>query len=355
MDTPTLKRHLRQFGLSEKEVDTYLTILEHGGAKASDVADAAGVSKRYVYSVSEELEERGFVEVDDHVVPTIVRANPPGEVLARLQEDLTSMGPALEERYSAAEPTGEQFEVVKSRVTVLKRIRQHIEGADAEVVLSIPQARLDGVRDALAGAVSRGVLVVLVVSTADPDSDLDLDGVASVARVWREPMPSMVTADQASGLVAPTEMITRAASDRQAIVFTQPQLGPVIVGSFFGNYWPNATEAYHADPDALPKTYDGFRQAVLQATLHRHGGTELEATVEGRLLAGADATDADDEPVELRGRVVETRQGLVEPFSNDFPVENTLVVEADGRTYSVGGAGAFVEDVEAERVTLHAA
>jgi len=76
MEDSSLIDRLERLGLSEKEIDTYLSILEHGEAKASTIADDAGVSKRYVYSVSEKLEDRGFVEVNDHAVPTLIRANP---------------------------------------------------------------------------------------------------------------------------------------------------------------------------------------------------------------------------------------------------------------------------------------
>jgi len=93
MDDRTLNDLLRRFGLSDKEVDTYLSLLAHGEAKASTVADAAGVSKRYVYSVSESLAERGFVEVNDHVVPTTIRANPPDEVINRLRSDVDAIRP----------------------------------------------------------------------------------------------------------------------------------------------------------------------------------------------------------------------------------------------------------------------
>jgi sugar-specific transcriptional regulator TrmB len=338
MDTPALKQRLRQFGLSAKEIDTYLAILEFGSATASDVADAAGVSKRYVYSASEELAERGFVTVDDHVVPTTIRANAPEEVVSRLQEELTAVGPALEERFTRAEPTTDQFEVLKSRATVLKRIRQQIDAAEEEVICAVPEQRFDEVADALADAVARGVLVVLVIS--DTASGLDVAGHATVARTWREPMPSIVTADFAAGLVAPTEMITRSAGDTQAIAFTQRQLGPVIVGSFFGNYWPNATEATVAPPDELPREYRSFRHAVLQATLHHRAGTSPNARLQGRFL------DGDEAAAHIAGRVVETRQGLIEPVTNDFPVENALVIETADGVVSVGGPGAFVEDVE---------
>lgn len=342
MDERTLADLLRRFGLSDKEVDTYLTLLEHGEAKASTIADAAGVSKRYVYSVSEALEERGFVEVNDHVVPTTIRAVPPEDVIRRLRSDVESMQPGLQERYAEAEPTAEQFEVVKSRVTVLKRIRGLIDAADSEVTLSIPLEHLDEVETELREAVDRGVLVLLIVTGED---DLpDLEGVASAVRVWREPMPTMVTVDQSVGAVAPAEMLLRSNSDRQAIVFAQEQLGPVLVGSFFGNYWPAAEEVATADPADLPVSYENFRHAVFQATLHIRADTPLRAAVEGLFT--------DDGAAAIEGRVVETRQGMMTPANNEFPVQHSLVVETEDGEVTVGGPGAFVEDVEAERVTL---
>jgi len=100
------------------------------------------VSKRYVYSVSESLAERGFVEVNDHVVPTTIRANPPDEVINRLRSDVDAIRPGLEERFSRVERQTEQFEVIKSRVTVIKRIRSLLADADSEVTLSIAAGHL---------------------------------------------------------------------------------------------------------------------------------------------------------------------------------------------------------------------
>ena len=345
MDERTLTDLLRRFGLSEKEVATYLTVLEHGEAKASTVAEDAGVSKRYVYSVSESLADRGFVEVNDHAVPTTIRANPPEEVIERLRGDVESIRPGLTERYSRAERRTEQFEVVKSRATVLKRIRSLVANAEREVILSIPAAHLPDLRDALADAVDRGVLVLLIVS--DAGSTPDVAGIASVARSWSAGMPTLLTVDSAVGVVAPPEMVRRADSDRQAIVFAQEQLAPVISGSFLGNYWPAAEEVAIADPEPLPAEYDDFRKAVLQTTLHLRAGTPLRATVGGRI------TD-DDAPVELTGEVVDVDQGMVEPASNEFPVQHSLVVETEDGRVSVGGPGAFVEDVEADLVRLEA-
>ncbi len=339
---------LKRFGLSDKEVDTYLTLLEHGEAKASTVAEAAGVSKRYVYSASEELEARGFVTVNDHVTPTTIRANPPGEVADRLANDAQSMRPALEARFSRAETATEPFEVVKSRVTVVKRIRRAIDEASEEVTLSFPLDRLDEVADELRDAVDRGVLVLLLLTGVDgPAADLTqwFPGVATAARTWGQPMPSMLTVDGRTGVVAPAEMVARTNSGTQAIVFSQQQLGPVIVGSFLGNYWPAAAEAVMTDPAPLPASYTNFRHAVLHSELHRRSSDAVVAHVSGRW------TDSGD-PVDATGEVVDVSQGLVTPANNEFPVQHSLTIEANGERVTVGGKGAFVEDIEADRVTL---
>jgi sugar-specific transcriptional regulator TrmB len=348
MDDRTLTDLLRRFGLSDKEVDTYLSLLEHGEAKASTVADAAGVSKRYVYSVSESLEQRGFVEVNDHVVPTTIRANPPEEVIERLRSDVDAMRPGLAERYSRVERHAEQFEVIKSRVTVVKRVRSLLRDAESEVTLSLTAGQIPEISEELTDAVERGVLVLLVVSDADADLDGDdpaLAGVANVVRAWSEAMPTLLTVDSRAGVVAPPELLRRSTTDRQAIAFAQEQLAPVIVGSFLGNYWPAATELAVAEPAPLPAEYADFRHAVLQATLRLRAGDPPRVTVAGRFTDSGEA-------VELTGRVVDTKQGMVEPTTNEFPVEHSLVVETDDGDVTVGGQGAFVEDVEADLARL---
>jgi hypothetical protein len=192
--------------------------------------------------------------------------------------------------------------------------------------------------------------VLLIVSDADEAADVEagLDGVASVVRTWGEAMPTLLTVDSAAGVVVPPELLRRSNTDRQAIHFSQEQLAPVIVGSFLGNYWPAANEVATAPPAPLPAEYANFRHTVLQATLRLRAGETPRVTVGGRW------TD-DDESVEVSGRVVEVRQGMVEPTTNEFPVEHSLVVETDdGETVTVGGQGAFVEDVEADLVRIEA-
>ena len=351
MDESTLVENLRQLGLSEKEIDTYLTILEHGEAKASTVADDAGVSKRYVYSVSETLDDRGFVDVLDHMVPTTIRANPPDEVIAKLTSDLESLEPALTDRYGNVSEQQREFEVIKTRTTIVKRIRQLLGRAEDEVTLSIPAVLLEEVEDELRETVDRGVLVILLVNSNETLTADRFEGLASVVRVWEENAPMIVTVDTEFGLFAPNEMIVRTNAGKQGIAITQPQLVPIIVGSFFGNYWPMAEQVYVTDPTDLPQSFTEFRHAVLQATLHLEEGTELRVEAEARPVR-TDDYDA------VEGLLVGVRQSLLEPTRDTFAVENALLVEIEddetgqAKTVSLGGKGAFVEDYETRRVTF---
>ncbi|MFC7075313.1 TrmB family transcriptional regulator [Haloarcula halophila] len=346
MDDATLAARLEQLGLSEKEVDTYLSILRTGEAKASEIADDTGVSKRYVYSISESLEDRGFVEVNDHVVPTTIRARPPGEVIDALTDQLTEMETALADRFADTDREPQQFDVIKSRVTVVKRLSEYIADAESEIMLSVPQQYLSEIGDDLAAAVDRGVLVMLVVNSTTRIDPTDVEGKAAVARAWEQEMPIMLTVDGQYGLVAPADMVLRTNSDQRAIAFVQRQIVPILSGSFLGNYWPMATELHVGEPHPLPETYRSFRHLVLQATLR------LRADEPVTFVADVAPVQATDDPGHIEGQVVDTRQGMVEPQTNAYPIEHTLVVELGDETVTVGGPGSFLEDYEANEARL---
>lgn len=348
MDDDDLAGLLERFGLSKKEIDTYLAILEHGESKASTIADAADVSKRYVYSISEELEDRGFVEVDDHSVPTLIRPVPPETVVDRLSRSVEDIEPEIRSRYTKTERTGEQFEVIKSRQTVLKRIQGLLSNAETEVTLSLPAEVLPQIRPMLEKTVDRDVLVLLLLgATGDEHQDIaSLAGTASTVRTWDALVPTMLTVDRQHGLLAPSELLTSSTSETKAISLTQEQLAPVLAGSFLANYWPTAEERYVTTPGDLPRTYEGFRNAVFQIALHQATETPIEATVTGAPLGDHDL------PSTLTGEVVAVRQSLVRPATSTLPIENAFEIRIDDERYTIGGSGAFLEDFEADSVTI---
>lgn len=349
MDDRELQRRLRDVGLSEKEAAAYLTIFRDGGSTVSTIADDAGVSEQYVYSIGEALEERGFVEVNDNVVPTVIEAKQPDAVRSELRRSLDVLRPALAERVTSTSGDLEQFEVVKSRAAVERRLGGFVESADEEISLSLPGDMIDQVADELAAAVDRGVLVMLVLTgteSSDLDSNDALEGVASIARVRRNRVPTILTVDKTYGLLAPVEMLAHQNTDVHAISLAQPQLVPVLSGSFLGNYWPMADLAHVEEPCDLPATFRAFRPAVFQAELHVRNDADLLASVEARPVF------EDGDYRTLDGRITSIRQSIVPPANNSFPVQNTLVLDTGGESITIGGPGAFVEEYEAREVVL---
>jgi sugar-specific transcriptional regulator TrmB len=349
--TDKLRTELREFGLSDKEIDTYLSILKLGEAKASEIAEQAGVSKRYVYNVLSSFEKRGFVTLNDHETPTTVRAVPPSEVISRLSSRLDSIESKLQDHYNPDSSPNREFEVIKSRSTVNVRIVEMVRTASEEVTLSVPASVVPKIREELSSALDDGVFVLVQVN-ADERADIarsDLEGIGSVVRYWNESGPMLMTVDRKDGLFSPNEFLGGSETDNQAIGFTEERLAPILVGSFLGNYWPVADEVYIDDPFEPPHRYERFRHAILDATIHERRGRSLVAELAVR------PTGTQEEFETRHGEVVEIRQGLVEPMNSSFAIEHTLVIKDRDQTYTVGGKGAFMEDYEAKYVILDTA
>jgi len=355
-DTEAIRRLLQQYGFSEAAADAYLTVVERGSATVSDVAEAADVSTSHVYDVCDELESDGFVTVKSGRTPTVVRAVDPDRAFDSLRTDLETLRSAVDERYQRPETDDEELTVVKSRSTIIRRLRSYIRTAESEVAIQLPVRQLPEVADALRAARDRGVLVLLsLCGDADPavgavpSVDTSLDGVASVVRLARPGMPSLLAVDRRRGFVSPATMLGWDHDDTRAITFAQSDVADILIGSYLGNYWPLGDEILVSRPPELPRTFEQFRPAVFAAALHRRAGNAVDAECYVR------ATGTDGPFGTRRGEVVGVRQDLLTPGSSDFGFENSLRVDFGGETASVGGREAFLEAYEARVVTLRPA
>ena len=346
----TVRDRLQQYGLSETAADTYLAVVEQGPATARTVAETAGVSKSYVYDICDSLAADGFVTVDDHRTPTVIRAMPPSEAFGALKRDLDTLEAAVQTRYEDTPADDNSFEVVKSRPTIVKRLEQHIDAADCEVVLQVPARRLPDIHEPLRRARERGILVLLALSGYDAATmELDLKGVANAVRIGLDGAPSLLATDQQRGFVSPSTMLSWDHDETNAITFTQEAVAAVLVGSYLGNYWPIGEEVLVSRPPSLPVRYDMFRPVVFATTLALRAGKSVVADLYAR------PTGSDDDFEVISGEVVDIRQNLVEPHNSDFGFENSLVVDTDVGRISVGGYGAFLEDYEVKHTTLRRA
>lgn len=350
--TDRLRGELRRWGFSDAEIDVYFALLELGEGAASAVGDRADVSARHVYRVCERLEERGLVDVDEHVQPTRVRARRPSVVEDVIDRSCTTMVDEIQSRYASPPESSADIEVLKRQPTVLDRARRLIDDADRWIILVAPPDVVESVADELASAVDRDILVLLVttVDSLTIDADRGLEELATIVRTRDGP-----TGFQEVGLGVDKTRSLMVSSSAQlgdehryspALYLDDETIGVRSNNTLFGIEWRVADEYLVPDPAALPYSSDFFRETLLQAALYRRDGTALRATVEGRSVD-------DGRPATVDGAVVEVRQGIVEPYDQSFLGERTLVLETDEGRVTVGGPPATIEDYAADDVTLY--
>ncbi|WP_244531591.1 TrmB family transcriptional regulator [Halogranum amylolyticum] len=330
------------FGLSDTEIDTYLALLSLGEAPTRAVAEEADVTQRAVYGIAERLERRGLVRVKEHASPTTISALPPKEAIANLSSRLEALTPSLEERFEQTTTEAPEIQIIKSRETVLKRLRNALSEAETEALVAIPDHVYPEIEAELRAAVDRGVLVFLLLGeTVDPDDDTrDFTGVADVVRSWDASIPFLYTVDNEAAMIGDPHVLSMQHNDKEAVTISQPHLTSSVLGMYLSAYWPVSTIRHVTEPDSLPASYDWFREAVLQAFLHWEAGHDFWADI------------VTESGAELSGKVSDVRQAFVEPSTNDFTLETSLHLETDDGEVSVGGPGAFIEDYRAEAVTL---
>lgn len=345
-DDETLREELSVFGLSDSEIDTYLALLERGEAPTSTVSEDTDVTQRAVYNIAERLEGRGLVRVNDHASPTTIRALPPREAIENLSDRLDSIRPSLESRFNETKPQAPEIQMVKSRETALKRLKQAVSAAEREVLVAIPEHVYSEVEPELRDATDRDLIVFLLIGEMDEveDDGSRFEGAADVVRYWKESLPFLYTVDDQSAMIGDAALMSGSHSDAdEAVTVAKSQLSGAILGMYFSAYWPAATELYVTEPDELSKTYDWFRQAILHAALHHQAGVDLHADIEA--VGGTS----------LSGTLTEVRQAFIEPTTNDFTLENSFYIDTGDGVVSVGGRGSFIEDYEADSVTLRKA
>ncbi|WP_181686022.1 TrmB family transcriptional regulator sugar-binding domain-containing protein [Halorhabdus salina] len=341
---------LERLDLSDKEIETYLEILDLGKGTASEIADNADISRRYVYSLVEELEDHGFVKVHDYTEPRIIESRPPLEVIDEIVGDLEAVGDLLSRRYDENPDEMITFDVIKSRQTALKQLRGMIGDAEEELFLVAPKSTFDELRPALSEAIDRDVSIYLL-KTAGNRQDLienteQYEGAATVVRHWGEPTPFVLARDNRAGMIGDHDLIAGSRPEADSISVVERRLTTALFGSYVSGFWQMGEEIYLAPPRDLPLTYHQIRPAAIQAILHVARDQPIKATATAVPLNG-------NRKRKITGDVVEVIQGLVAPTTNDFPLEYGLKLQIGADEVRVGGEGAFLEDYRALDITLH--
>jgi sugar-specific transcriptional regulator TrmB len=175
----SVRRSLREFGLTDYEIRSYTSLLEVGPATANELSEASNVPYSKIYEVLGSLEKKGWVEME-HGRPSKYYPKPPSVAMEIARSQLEStlktnetlilgeLQPLYEKKGVRERP---DIWIVRGDFNVLARIRESLEHVQREILAAVPTIP-DSVAEMLIplvkSIVEKGVKVQLLTMKQPP-------------------------------------------------------------------------------------------------------------------------------------------------------------------------------------------
>ena len=183
------KKSLENIGLTSYEIRSYTTLLKEREINASEISEKSGVPYSKIYEVLGTLEEKGWIGSDDSR-PTKYFAKSPTTALETTKQSaenefLKNRSVILTELTSLYEKSGTSEKpdiwVISGAMNIVAKIMELVENCRSEVLIAIPQAGEEIVKQALPKLRQlneKGVKITILTS-----DKLDKESVKSISRI----------------------------------------------------------------------------------------------------------------------------------------------------------------------------
>jgi sugar-specific transcriptional regulator TrmB len=141
------KKALKQIGLTDNEVQVYITLLKIGSSTVSKIAEASGLYRPYAYDTLERLQEKGLVSFVLKDNKKFFKATHPSHLIEIEKEKLEELGkivPQLEELLKIPkEETKVELYSGKKVVRVIQKdvLRTLLEKGGESLVLGVDERK----------------------------------------------------------------------------------------------------------------------------------------------------------------------------------------------------------------------
>jgi hypothetical protein len=142
----SIKNLLKDFGLTETELEIYLQLAKQGTSKGTEVAKQLGKDKAQIYHILKSLQKKGLVESTfesparfsplpfEHVIETIIKIKK--LETKRIQSAKKELLQYWKRMYgNKSEPFFEKFMVIEGQATIYSKIVQMIDSTQNELSL----------------------------------------------------------------------------------------------------------------------------------------------------------------------------------------------------------------------------
>ena len=183
------KKSLENIGLTSYEIRSYTTLLKEREINASEISEKSGVPYSKIYEVLGMLEEKGWIGSDDSR-PTKYFAKSPTTALETTKQSaenefLKNRSVILTELTSLYEKSGTSEKpdiwVISGAMNIVAKIMELVENCRSEVLIAIPQAGEEIVKQSLPKLRQlneKGVKITILTS-----DKLDKESVKSISRI----------------------------------------------------------------------------------------------------------------------------------------------------------------------------
>lgn len=320
-----------RLGLTNYEARVYVALLMYGPLTGTELAEKSEVPQPRIYDVARSLMSKGLIMVQHGRPKKFLAVNPSVSLKRYLQTRYETQLQALDELLSLVpnETIEDEFGLWVSRghESMTNLLEESAESARVEYLLAAPSR----VARRLAPLVREGVSTCAVLF----DSEEPLDEVLrrfDEVRLRPTRAPIIAMPDFSYVLVAvewdSERPVTYKVTDRNLAM---------VLAVYYLNYLRGEGEVM------LQK----FGQLKRRAYVHLTRVLDHLRSIEGNaVLSVKGRWVRDGSPVEVRGRPFKI-------FQNSLRSVGSIVLRLeDGREVTVGGAGAHLEDIEAEEIVI---
>lgn len=351
MDTGEIRDTLYDTGMSKYQANAYTALLMLGQASALEIADVADVPQSRIYDVLRDLDSKGYIETfqQDSLKARLNDSE-------AIQSDLTNQA---EQFRNAAEKIDELSEqqpidnyvanIVKLFETVQNHAEEQIREAQTEVIAGLSPDQFAELESALREAYENGVVVNIVINTTDrselPDPDI-IEGCATEVRYRNLSGPFQVNIDRRHLFFWPYKH----SQSQYGIVMDDHALSYIFYWYFQTCLWEQ-WETIYRERTEFPLRYTDFRRVAKIAHDFLSEERTVEVTVQGNRLSDKRMIERSGEISDVQYESV-TREHVRPESVQRYAGPTTIFLNSDGETYSIGGWGAFEEDIEMQMITI---
>ncbi|WP_435157050.1 TrmB family transcriptional regulator [Haladaptatus sp. DFWS20] len=354
MDTDELRNGLREAGLSSYQIDAYVALLDLGSASATNLAEQADVPRSRIYDVLRDLEEEGYVETykQDSLR---VRASEPSAVFQELQsraETLSDTATEIRNRWQQPGVGSHRISVLKRVETVVERAKEAIRDTTNQVHISVTPEQYYELAPALQAAYENDVFVSVSFNTThehptDLPTDEELSGVVTEARHRYLPAPFLILADREMACFAPHRQPVQ-----YGAVFEDETLAYVFHWYFQAALWESWPIIFTSHDDSLPAEYVNIRQCIRDIAPLLSDGATILATARGREIGRKQTRTLSGEIMDILYANSDHTERNQTPSLSSLAGQATVVLRTDEGEFGIGGWGAVLEDLEADRIII---